>query len=335
MAARRLTLRSMSRQELAARLLLLLLAIAVPLGIAVAARARDDVILLHASMPESGGWQPGHLTARVGEPLQLRLTSDDVVHGFAVGRHDSAEVDVKPGQIAELTLTFDEPGTYTYLCTRWCGPNHWRMRGTIEVRGDSRPAPDAEEPLYVELGLDIDAPHPAAVVPQDRPSAIRGAELNITYPQALITKEAYMEQSPVTVWLALRSAPDLARFDDGQLWDAVAYLWSRQTTTEALVVGEALYSRNCAACHGERGAGDGVFAQARTAGVGEMRGHTVEAATDFTDAALLGASNALLQGKIIRGGMGTGMPAWGTIFDDEELRALLDYLWTFQFSDEG
>jgi mono/diheme cytochrome c family protein len=43
----------------------------------------------------------------------------------------------------------------------------------------------------------------------------------------------------------------------------------------------------------------------------------------------------LLQGKIIRGGMGTGMPAWGTIFDDEELRALLDYLWTFQFSDEG
>jgi mono/diheme cytochrome c family protein len=65
-----------------------------------------------------------------------------------------------------------------------------------------------------------------------------------------------------------------------------------------------------------------------------MRGHTVEAATAFTDLALLGASNALLQGKVIRGGMGTGMPAWGTVFSEEELQALLDYLWTFQFSQE-
>jgi mono/diheme cytochrome c family protein len=35
---------------------------------------------------------------------------------------------------------------------------------------------------------------------------------------------------------------------------------------------------------------------------------------------------------MIRGGMGTGMPAWGPIFSDEELQALLDYLWAFQFS---
>ena len=35
---------------------------------------------------------------------------------------------------------------------------------------------------------------------------------------------------------------------------------------------------------------------------------------DFTDPThLLGASPALLEGKIIRGGMGTGMPYWGPI----------------------
>jgi len=50
----------------------------------------------------------------------------------------------------------------------------------------------------------------------------------------------------------------------------------------------------------------------------------VEAPTDFTDPALLSASNALLQGKILRGGMGTGMPAWGAVLTDEELQALRD-----------
>jgi len=56
----------------------------------------------------------------------------------------------------------------------------------------------------------------------------------------------------------------------------------------------------------------------------------------FTDARrMLGASPALLQGKILRGGMGTGMPSWGPIFTDAQTWALVDYLWTFQFDWEG
>ena len=37
--------------------------------------------------------------------------------------------------VTDITLTFDKPGIYTFFCTRWCGVNHWRMRGTIEVSG--------------------------------------------------------------------------------------------------------------------------------------------------------------------------------------------------------
>jgi mono/diheme cytochrome c family protein len=44
-----------------------------------------------------------------------------------------------------------------------------------------------------------------------------------------------------------------------------------------------------------------------------------------------GARAALLAGKILRGGMGTGMPNWGTILTDEAVSALVDYLWTFPF----
>ncbi len=332
MVTRRLTPAGASRQEWAARLFVVLLLAAVSLGIAAAVRSQADIITLHASMPEDGGWQPGHLSARVGEPLQLRLTADDVVHGFAVGRHDSPEVEVRPGQVSELTLLFDEPGAYTYTCTRWCGPDHWRMRGTIEVSGGERDAEPAGAPLYVELGLDIDAPHPAAVVPAERPSAAGGERLNVTLPQELLTRTTYMEMSPAGVWLALRSYPALQALGDAELWDAVAALWRRNTTPEALALGETLYRQNCAACHGENGAGDGVFAQAAGGAMDDMRGHAVEAPTNFTNPELLGASNALLQGKILRGGMGTGMPAWGAILTDEELQALLDYLWTFQFA---
>ena len=330
-------------EESMARLFLFLLLLAVPIGILAAAKTQEGGVAVVASMPESGGWQPGHLSARVGQPLRLRLTSTDVVHSFAVGhsfavdRQGAPPVDVEPGQVTELTLTFDEPGTYTFYCTRWCGPNHWRMRGTIAVSGDgSRSiAAAGEPPLYVQLGLDIDAPHPAAVTPATTPSAERGAALEAAYPRELSGRETYMMQSPVEVWLALRDRPNLSHLEDAVLWDAVAYLWRQNTNAETLALGGALYSQNCAACHGEGGAGDGVFASSGEVTTGAKRGHAVEPPTDFTDPALLAAGNALLQGKILRGGMGTGMPAWGSVLTDEEIQALLDYLWTFQFPEEA
>jgi len=328
-------------QEWVARLIVLFLLLVVPLAIVIG-RPAQDAVTLHASMPETGGWQPNHLTARVGQPLNLHLTSDDVVHSFKVGAgpdgrvHDSPEVAVKPGEVVALTLTFDRPGTYTFTCTRWCGANHWRMRGVIEVTGDVDDglAAPADPPLYVQLGLDIDAPHPAPAVPQKTPSAARGADLSLAYPPELLAREAYVTESPAEMWLALRDLSELARLSDDALWDAVAFLWRGHTSAQKLALGERLYSQNCAACHGESGAGDGVFAASPADGSGGMRGQRIEAATDFTDHAFLGASNALLEGKIVRGGMGTGMPGWGAIFSDEELQAVLDYMWTFHFPQE-
>ena len=46
---------------------------------------------------------------------------------------------------------------------------------------------------------------------------------------------------------------------------------------------------------------------------------------------MLGANSAILQGKIVRGGMGTGMPYWGPIFTEAQTWVLIGYLWTFQF----
>jgi mono/diheme cytochrome c family protein len=58
----------------------------------------------------------------------------------------------------------------------------------------------------------------------------------------------------------------------------------------------------------------------------------MEAPTNFQDQGhMLSASPALLQGKIIRGGMGTGMPSWGLIYTEAQTWAIVDYLWTFIF----
>ncbi|HTP11550.1 MAG TPA: 4Fe-4S binding protein [Anaerolineae bacterium] len=46
-----------------------------------------------------------------------------------------------------------------------------------------------------------------------------------------------------------------------------------------------------------------------------VTGHETVAPIDFTDSKnMLGACNTLLEGKLIHGGMGTGMPHWGPIF---------------------
>lgn len=315
--------------ERSARLFVIGLVLGLPLAAFAALRlAPERSIELRGRMAEAGGWTPANLTAQVGEPLRLRLTSDDVAHGFAVGQTDWPEVVVMPGQVTQTVLTFARPGTYTFYCTTWCGPNHWRMRGTIEVTGPAAPSVAVTPPLYLSLGLDIDSPHLATSLPTQRPSAARGTALGLVVPSQYLALDYYRAHSPVELWRALRIEPALHAAIDAELWDLVAYAWRQKASPQALQAGAQLYSANCAACHGEDGQGMGVYVTS----AGAHRGNgMVQMPADFTDpSTLLGASPALLQGKIIRGGMGTGMPSWGPIFREDQTWALVAYLYSFQ-----
>ncbi len=147
-----------------------------------------------------------------------------------------------------------------------------------------------------------------------------------------LSLDDYRRQSPAQTWHALRSHPVLADLTDMQVWDLVAWVWEANTTAGALREGAALYRANCAACHGEAGRGDGVMAAALAGDTLAGFGHSTKSPADFGEPqSMLGASPALLQGKIVRGGMGTGMPYWGPIFTEEQSWALVDYLYTFQF----
>jgi plastocyanin len=311
---------------------------------------------MRALMPETGGWMPDTIYAQIDQPLTIRFTSDDVVHGFAVGQMDWPSVEIFPGQWSETTLVFDQPGKYIYYCTRWCGPNHWRMRGVIEVDGPGSTAP-AIDPLYAILGIDIDAPHLAETLPQQKPSARRGLALNVTLPTRYQTQDYYRANSPEKIWTDLRSEPGYSALNDQQIWDLVAVIWIKQVIPESLPADERVFSSNCAACHGGSGGGNGVLApwpvqasdttpaaqhqqneqsssqEAPT--VLHQMGHENQVMPDFNDPRqVLGASPALLQGKIIRGGMGTGMPYFGPILTEEQTWALVAYIQSFHFEME-
>ena len=249
-------------------------------------------------------------------------------------------VDVLPGKVTDVTLKFDKPGIYTFFCTRWCGLNHWRMRGTIEVSGLRSDSEPVSAPLYVTLGIDIDALHDAQLIPNAKPLAVSGEKLATDLPISQFTNsDFYRTHSPYQTFEELSKTP----LNESQRWDLVAYIWYSNTTSASLTNGQKLYAQNCAACHGESGAGDGVFADDLKAkgenakqtmsGADNM---TVQAPANFTDPKrMLGASPALLQGKILRGGMGTSMPMWGSIFTEEQIWDLIVYLYSFQFEYQG
>ncbi len=60
------------------------------------------------------------------------------------------------------------------------------------------------------------------------------------------------------------------RFDDEQMWDLTALVWYQGVPAENLATGQAIYAEQCAACHGDSGAGDGPEAAASMADLSNL-----------------------------------------------------------------
>jgi mono/diheme cytochrome c family protein len=286
-----------------------------------------------ARAPQEGGFSPDRLTLRAGETVRLRLSSPDVVHGFSIPGLNVNVDEIYPGKLTEIDLTPLVAGRYAFACTRWCGVDHWRMRGVIEVIGDPPPPMETvAQPLFQQLGIDLDALRPpASSVPRAAPSVEAGAALGLALPEGLDDVSARQSQAPADAFQALRADPANAALSDDDVWNLVAWAWLKDVEPVPLTRAEALYARDCAACHGLDGKGTGP-AGAKLAGMQKMNPAMPKGPADFTDAVrMLAASDALLQGKLLRGGMGTGMPEFGSLYSDEEQWAMVAYLRMFLF----
>ena len=71
-----------------------------------------------------------------GQPVELRLRSQDVIHGFFVPGMRLKQ-DTIPGMIGHLRFTPDVPGVYPILCSQVCGLGHARMQARMRVVSDA------------------------------------------------------------------------------------------------------------------------------------------------------------------------------------------------------
>ena len=87
---------------------------------------------------ERFAFTPSEIKLQVGDVVELRLRSDDTIHGFRMlGTDTNLAIPKRGGGEVSLVFTADTPGRYTFECNRMCGAGHDFMRGVIIVRAGS------------------------------------------------------------------------------------------------------------------------------------------------------------------------------------------------------
>ena len=78
---------------------------------------------------------PSEVTIAEGEEVEIRITSDDTMHGFRiVGAGTNVLVPKRGRGAAVVRFTGTRAGRFTFECSRLCGAGHNFMRGVLIVR---------------------------------------------------------------------------------------------------------------------------------------------------------------------------------------------------------
>ena len=89
---------------------------------------------------------PSRIEVPVGTTVEIHIRSEDTNHGFHIvgGRN----VIIPKRRLGEAVVVFeaDEPGTYRFECSKFCGAGHNFMNGEIIVTAaDEEDAPDEDD----------------------------------------------------------------------------------------------------------------------------------------------------------------------------------------------
>lgn len=80
---------------------------------------------------ERFSFNPSEIRVKAGTRLEIRLTSEDTMHGFhIVGTDINLELPKRGRGVASVTFQ-PTPGRYEFECSRLCGAGHSFMRGVI------------------------------------------------------------------------------------------------------------------------------------------------------------------------------------------------------------
>jgi len=93
-------------------------------------RANDMISLWQENGP---GKKPVIEVAK-DDLVVLKLRSSDVTHGFSLKAFGIyVAKGIKPGKTVYVSFKADKPGTYTFMCSVFCGDIHQHMQGTLIV----------------------------------------------------------------------------------------------------------------------------------------------------------------------------------------------------------
>ena len=99
----------------------------------------------------------GHIEVPENSEVTFYVTSQDVIHSFSlVGTNVNTMV--VPGEVATMTVEFDDPEEYGIVCNEYCGPQHHDMEGLVQVIPEEEfhlfTIENVDAPDEVELGDD-------------------------------------------------------------------------------------------------------------------------------------------------------------------------------------
>jgi len=92
-------------------------------------------IELLARAPERGNWSPQTIRVEKGKEVTLVIRNPDIVtHGFYLPEFGLSAMEIKAGDVREISFTPDVAGEFTFYCSAWCSDYHMNMRGTLIVQ---------------------------------------------------------------------------------------------------------------------------------------------------------------------------------------------------------
>ncbi|MEM8504290.1 MAG: cytochrome c oxidase subunit II [Cyanobacteria bacterium P01_D01_bin.1] len=105
----------------------------------------------------------GELHVPIGQPVELKLNAQDVLHAFWLPEFRIKQ-DMIPGQETKLVINAIREGTYPVVCAELCGPYHGGMRTQLIVHSaEDYAAWEAERVAALDNGEAIASlPTPAA-----------------------------------------------------------------------------------------------------------------------------------------------------------------------------
>ena len=75
---------------------------------------------------------PSEITLKKGEPVILRMTSADRVHGF-MSKPFKIDTDIPPDKTTDVAITPETAGNFTIICDHYCGTGHSNMKMKVTV----------------------------------------------------------------------------------------------------------------------------------------------------------------------------------------------------------